>query len=682
MKAPIAKKILKKTELFDDALLDEYDWLRDRNWPNVQDKEVLGYLNQENDYTDNIMSPHKDFTDQIFNELKDRIVEDDETVPVKKGNYYYHSYIKKGMDYWVHVRRYQTLEAEAEIILDENELAEGKDFFNLGSMAISPNEKLLAYATDCSGDERFEIKIINLETKEIIDVISNTMGQMVWYNDNKIFYIPASKNWRAEKIYAHNLGDKKSEDILLYEEKNPIFRVWVNKSSSKDYIFLGSSSSETSEVYYIDLTSTTIEPKLILPRQGTRKYSISHKGKYFYILINDEGKNFRLTKTLIEGLQTGSLLEIIKHSDNVYLTDMCQYKNFYTIETKENGLAQITIYNNDDKLINQINLPQNKSYNADVIYTDFEDTKLRFSYTSLDSPYTIKEFSINSGDIKNLKTKYVPNYNHEEYNSERIFATSKDGKKIPISIFYKKELLKKDGTNPLYLYGYGSYGISVPTSFRTSILSLIDRGFIYAIAHIRGGDDLGFDWYESAKFLNKKHTFDDFIASAEFLIKENYASDKNIVIAGGSAGGMLVGTCMNMRPDLFKAIIAHVPFVDVLNTMLDDSLPLTPGEFKEWGNPKEEEYYHYIKSYSPYDNIQKINYPHIYVTAGLTDPRVTYWEPAKWVAKLRDYKTDNNILLLKTNMEAGHQGKTGRFNYLKDYAQEYSFLFNICFVNS
>ncbi len=674
---PIAQKIAYKTTIHGEELVDQYHWLRDKNWPNVQDQKVLDYLNAENTYTENYFKPLNYLTDKIYNEILGRIKLADRSVPVMHSDgYYYFTITEEQLSYPIYARKVK--DGPDEIILDQNKEAAGHNFFNIGAISVSPDGKLLAYSQDISGDEHYTILVKDLSDNKLLgDSITNVIGNVVW---NKLgtgfYYTKLDDKWRANKVYFHKLGDVQELDFLVQEELDQIFRLNVDKSSSEEYIFVTSSSSTSVETSFIKADDLSHQPNLIIPRREDHLYEVDHINENFYIQTNDKGKNFRLVKLPVKDYSAQKFIEIVPHSEDVYLIGFYLYKQNLVILTKELGLPKITVSDyalNDKKLIS---FPD-AAYTAGVIYSCVSDDGMLISYSSLNTPATIFKYGFALKDLVTLKTQEIPTgYNRDLYQSERLFATSKDGVKIPISLVYKKSLFKKDGSNPLFLYGYGSYGIAVPPAFSSNAITLLDRGFVYAIAHIRGGDDLGFKWYESAKFLTKKKTFEDFISVADYLVEQHYTSQGEIAIMGGSAGGMLVGAVMNERPELFKTVIADVPFVDVLNTMLDDTLPLTPGEFKEWGNPKEKAYFDYIKSYSPYDNIRSQNYPKLYVLAGLNDPRVTYWEPAKFVARLRATKTDDNILLLETEMEAGHGGKSGRFDRLKEIAKKYAFMLN------
>lgn len=674
---PLAKKEKKTYKNFTDERVDFYSWLRDENYPKVNNSEIINYLKFENNYSKYELSRHSDLIEKIYNEIKNRINEEDETVPIKIGDYYYYSYIKKGMDYWVHTRKYKSLENKEEILIDENKLAQDHDYCNVKGIKVSPDNKLIAYAIDYKGNEEYEIKTKNIETDKLLnDNIPNTFGRLVWHENNEgFFYIPTGKNWRAKKVLFHKLGTNYEKDILVYEEKDITFSVDIHKSNSKKHLILVSGNNEENENYFINLSKNNLELKLFYKRTDGHRYYINDHNNKFFILTNDKGKNFRIAEVDKDNTNE-PWKDFIAYSKSKYIRNFELYNQnmVITSSNNQNGLIDIEVINLENDSSKKLTFPH-QSYHADVIFTTYDADGFRFNYSSLSTPLTIKEYNFKTGKEKVLKVDKIPSgFDSNNYKVERLYAKTRDGKEVPMSLIYKKDKFKLGSNNPLYLHGYGSYGISIPQVFRKSIFSLVDRGFVYAIAHVRGGDDLGYEWYESAKFLNKKTTFYDFIDSAKYLIKSKYVKKGNITIMGGSAGGMLVGFCANEEPELFNTIVAHVPFVDVLNTMLDESLPLTPGEFKEWGNPKEKEYYDYIKSYSPYDNIRKQSYPNFFVTAGLSDPRVTYWEPAKWVAKLREYKIDQNKLLFKINMDAGHAGKTGRYTHLKEIAEEYAFV--------
>ena len=673
---PIAKKQNKIFKNFDDERIDLYSWLRDKSYPKITNNQILNYLKYENNYANNKLKKYFNLTKKIYQEIKNRISENNETTPIKIGNYYYYSYIKKGMNYWVHSRKYKSIASKEKIILDENELAKNKHYCKVKGIDVSPNHELIAYAVDYVGNEKYEIKIKNLKNNQLLnDIIPNTFGKNAWNSNNEgFFYIPAGKNWRANQVFYHKLGESCKNDILLYEEKDITFSLDINKSSSQKYLIIFTDNNEENECHFIYLNKKKLKPLIFCTRRKGYKYFINDYRNKFYILTNDKGKNFRIAETSKKKLM-GFWKEFIPYSNIYYIKNFELYKNSIIISSMniKNGLLNIEIINLNGHFSKKLNF-LDKAYQVDTLYTTYYAETMRYSYSSLSTPFIINEFNFKTNQEKVLKNNHIPSrFKSKKYKVKRLYVTSRDKKKVPITLIYRKNKFSFDN-NPLYLHGYGSYGISIPLSFRNSILSLINRGFIYVIAHIRGGDDLGCEWYKTAKFLNKKNTFYDFIDVAHFLIKKKYVKYGNISIAGSSAGGMLVGFCANNKSNFFNTVVAHVPFVDVLNTMLDESLPLTFGEYKEWGNPKQKKYYSYIKSYSPYDNVKKQHYPNFFITAGLNDSRVAYWEPAKWVAKLRNNKLDNNTILLKTNMDTGHAGKIGRYTYLKEIAEEYAFL--------
>lgn len=679
LKPPIAKKEVYIHETHGDKRVDHYHWLRDKNWPKVTNKEILSYLKAENNYTEQYLDRFKNSQEIFYKEIVARIKEDDQTYPIEDGGYFYYSRSVKDQNFSISCRKKSSMSSPEEIILDPNKLAKGHPAFSMSAMNISPDHSLLAYSTDLKGEERYKIYIKDLATSSVETTnIDNTIGNIIWHEVEKgFFYTKLDDSWRARKIYYHRLGDDTKNDKLIYHEKSETFTVGIDRSSDKKYLFIHTGDSTQDEVWFLDLTKEDFTPKIMIPRKNDQLYSVDHKNGDFYYVINDQGKNFRLVRTDITNLTNQDMWhELVPHSDHIYLTGVDFSKDYMVVNRRVNGINQITIFDNSGN--HKKVAFEEQTYSASGYFPTYESSLLRISYSSMTTPGSLLEYDYPSETKYVRKTQEIPSgYDKEMYHSERIHATATDGTMVPISLVYKKDLFKKDGSNPLYLYGYGSYGISISPSFNSSIISLLDRGFIFAIAHIRGGDDLGFNWYESAKFLNKELTFTDFISSAEHLINLKYTSKNSLVISGGSAGGMLVGTVINKRPELFKVAIARVPFVDVLNTMLDETLPLTPGEYKEWGNPQDKSFYEYIKSYSPYDNVKNAAYPAIFVTAGLTDPRVTYWEPAKWVAKLREHNQSTNPILLYTEMESGHQGQNGRYLAIREVAKIYSFICSI-----
>ncbi len=683
MKPPIAEKIPFSFEVHGKSINDEYSWLRDPKWPNVTEVKIIDYLNAENQFTEHYFKNFSIQKEQIFRELKARIKLSDQSPYIKKDNFFYYTRTAEDKEYPIYCRKEGNIDAPEVIILDINALAENKKFTKIGALSVSPDHKLLAFSVDHNGDENYTIKIIDLEdNKYLIDEIPKTIGSIVWHEQiSGFFYTPTNENWRHDKVMFHVLEQKYNEDRLIFHETDPLYNLSVQKSSSKQHIFLNNGGHDSNSVYVISMDDHEFTPKIIREKRDSIFYDVDHNGEHFYVKTNEKAKNFRIFRINDQDFaRESSEIEIpadyIAEDSEKYLSSFDLAKNYLLLNYRVSGLPFIkvrNVFSGEEKLID---FPD-QAFSAGGECVNFDEDDLRISYSSLGRPATTYSYDFSNNHLTTLKTQEIPSgFNPDEYMVERIFADN-EGIRVPVSIFYKKSLFKKDGSNPVYLYGYGSYGIGMSASFRSTAVSLANRGFVFALAHIRGGDDLGHDWYEAAKFLNKKRTFEDFIAVADNLVQNKYTASGNIVISGGSAGGMLIGYVINHRPELFKAAIAHVPFVDVLNTMLDDTLPLTPGEYKEWGNPKEEQYFDYISSYSPYDNIVKQTYPNLFVTAGLSDPRVGYWEAAKWVAKLRANKADQNILLLKTNMDAGHGGASGRFDYLKEVADDLVFIFDM-----
>ena len=677
---PIAKKIPHEFELHGTKIYDDYAWLRADGWPSsVTDKEVISYLEKENKYFEDYITPLEEKKQEFFEELKGRIKLSDQSTYTKKDDFYYYTRTEADKNYTIYCRKQGAIDAPEEIILDINKLAIGKEFTSLGAFSISPDHKLMAYSVDFTGGEKYTVKVYDLENKKFLsDEITDTIGALVWHETMPgFFYSQTNEKWRHDKIKFHKLGTNSKEDSLILHEQDLLYNVSASKASSKEYIFININGHDSNEIYYIEMKDQSLTPKLLNKRKEQILYSVDHNDKYFYKSTNDSAKNFHILRAESSSYTEGTKWDIyIAEKKDAYLSGFDITQNYLLLNYKVNGLPETTIQNIKDGTQKTLNFPEN-AYIAGIYSTNFTEDDIRVNYSSLARPSTVYSYEFGTNKLKIIKTQEIPTgLNSEDYAVERIFAET-DNVQVPISLFYKKSLFKQDGSNPLYLYGYGSYGIGTPPAFRNSAISLVDRGFVYAIAHIRGGDDLGHDWYKEAKFLTKKRTFSDFIAAADTLVQKKYTSTGNIVIMGGSAGGMLIGNVINQRPELFKAAIAHVPFVDVLNTMLDSDLPLTPGEYKEWGNPQSKEYFDYIKSYSPYDNVTAQHYPHLFVTAGLSDPRVGYWEAAKWVAKIRDYKLDDNIILYKTNMSFGHSGASGRFDYLKEAADDLVFIANI-----
>ena len=643
---------------------------------------MIDYLNQENEYYQKMTAHTQEFQKELYEEMKARIKEDDESVPYLYNGYYYITRYETGKNYPIYSRKKESLSAPEEILFDCNELAEGQAYFKLGSMSISPDNKLAIFSTDIIGRRIYTIQVKNLETNEVLeDKIEKVTGSAVWANDNKtIFYSKQNEQTlRSDSIFKHKLGTSQEADELVYFEKDDTFNVDISKSKSRKYLAIESGSTLTSEFRILNADTPDGKFKIFQKRKRGVEYSLNHYDDSFYILTNkDEADNFKLMKTPENATSAENWVEIIGHREDVLLEDIEIFANYLVLEERTGGLNKIRIRSWDGK--EEYYLPfGSETYTAFTsTNVDFETEILRYSYQSLATPSSIIDFNMRTKEKEIKKEQEVlgGTFDKNNYKEERLWATAKDGTKVPISMVYRKEV-EKNGQNPLLLYAYGSYGHSMDAYFSSTRLSLLDRGFIYAIAHIRGGEDLGRHWYEDGKLLHKKNTFTDFIDCSKFLIEHNYTSPEHLYAEGGSAGGLLMGVIINEAPELYNGVIAQVPFVDVMTTMLDDSIPLTTGEYDEWGNPNVKKYYQYMRSYSPYDNIKKQQYPNMYVSTGLHDSQVQYWEPAKWVAKLRTYKNDATVLYLDTNMDAGHGGASGRFEALKELAKEFSFLLDL-----
>ncbi len=677
MNAPKAKKIDKTLEIHGHKRTDSYFWLNERENP-----DVIKYLEEENAYADFVMKDTEELQEQLFQEMKARYKEDDESLPYFFNEYWYVIKYQIGKEYPLFYRHHLSLENPIELMLDVNEMAEGKDFYDVGSFSVSVNNQLAAFSEDTLGRRIYTILVKNLETGEFYeDKIENTTGKSVWANDNEhFFYIRKDETLRAYQIFRHKIGTKQEEDVLIFHEEDETFDVNVFKTKSLEYIFIASSSTISDEHWFIPSNNVNAEWKVIQKREDDLEYAVEHYENDFYIITNEgDATNFKIVKTPVEKPSKENWVDVIPHKKDTLLEGFEIFKDYFVLEERTEGLLQLKIINNGDQT--SYYLPFNEpTYSAYVgINLDFDTEVLRYGYTSLTQPSSTLEYNMRTRETKLLKQQEVlgGTFDSNNYISERIWAPSRDGKvKVPISLVYHKDT-KKSAETPLLLYGYGSYGHTIDASFSNVRLSILDRGYIFAIAHIRGGEYLGREWYEDGKMLHKKNTFFDFIDAAKYLVAETYTSPQHLYAMGGSAGGLLVGAVMNYEPTLFNGIIAQVPFVDVVTTMLDESIPLTTGEFDEWGNPKKKKYYNYMLSYSPYDNIEEKDYPNILITTGFHDSQVQYWEPAKWTAKLRELKTDDNILVFKTDMKSGHGGASGRFESLKEDALEYAFLLMI-----
>jgi len=675
--APKAKIIPKTLKKHKESRIDNYFWLNDR-----ENSEVIDYLNQENSYYESMTSHTQNLRDSLFEEMKGRIKEDDSSVPYFYNGYFYITRFETGQDYPIFARKKGSLSAEEEILFNCNEMAKGHAYFKLGGLSISPDNKFASFGVDIVGRRIYTIQIKNLETGEILaDKIENVTGASVWANDNNtIFYVRQDQiTLRADKVFKHKLNTESENDVLVFDEIDDTFNVSISKEKSRKYIVIGSGSTLTTEYRILNSNNPDGEFTVFQPRVRGLEYSISHYEDSFYILTNkDKATNFKLMKTPEDKTGKKNWVDLIPHREDVLLEDIEIFKNYLVVEERSNGLNHIRIMPWNDEP--DYYLPfGSETYNAyTTTNVDFDTDILRYSYQSLATPSSVIDFNMKTKTKEVLKEQEVlgGKFDKNNYIEERVWATARDGVKVPISMVYRKGL-EKNGKNPLLLYAYGSYGITMDTYFSSTRLSLLDRGFIYAIAHIRGGEDLGRQWYEDGKLLKKKNTFTDFIDCSKFVIDQKYTSPEHLYAEGGSAGGLLMGVIVNEAPELYNGVIAQVPFVDVITTMLDDSIPLTTGEYDEWGNPNNKKYYDYMLSYSPYDNVKAQEYPNMYVSTGLHDSQVQYWEPAKWVAKLRDLKTNDKLLFLDTNMDAGHGGASGRFEALKDLAKEFSFLLDL-----
>ncbi len=681
IQAPMAKKRPHSLEKHGHTRIDNYYWLNQR-----EDPEVIDFLKAENAYTEKAVSSTKELREKIFEEIKGRIKQDDSTHPYFDNGYYYYRRFIEGGEYPIYARKKGSLEAEEEILLDGNKMAKGHDFFRIGRRAVHSNNKILAYSLDTQGRRIYNIKFKNIETGETLsDEISKVTGNMTWAEDEEgtLFYARQDpQTLRSYQIYRHKLGTPATDDVLVYEEKDDTFSVYVGKSKSKKFILIESYQTLSSESRFLPSNSPEQEPKVFQTRQRDHEYSVDHLGDRFFIRSNLNAKNFRLLSSSETKTSQDAWEEVLPHRKDVYFEDFELFDKFLVIEERKEGLINLQIRPTDGSEAHNLDFGEPAYLAGTSINRDPSSTVLRYHYTSLTTPVSLFDYDMIGRKKTLLKQEEVlGDFDPARYQTERVFATAKDGTKVPISLVYRKDL-RKTGQNPCLLYAYGSYGISIDASFRSSRLSLLDRGFVFAIGHIRGGQELGRQWYEDGKLLKKKNTFTDFISCGEYLVEAGYANSKQIYAMGGSAGGLLMGAVINLRPDLFNGVVAHVPFVDVVTTMLDDSIPLTTSEYDEWGNPNVKEYYDYILSYSPYDNIEAKDYPNLLITTGLHDSQVQYWEPAKWVAKLRELKTDNNLLLLKTNMEAGHGGASGRFKRFEEIAFDYGFLLQLAGIQN
>ena len=682
--APIAKKVEHIHEIHGDKRTDNYYWMKlSDEQKNAEDqdeqtKEVVGYLEAENDYTKKSMAHLTGFEEKLYQEIKGRIKETDMSVPYKQNGYFYITRYEEGKEYPIHSRKKGNLEADEEIMLNVNTLAEGHEFFSIGGRSVSPDNKILAFGEDNLSRRIYTLKFMNLETgKMLTDEIPATSGSAVWANDNKtVFYsVKDPVSLRSYKIFKHRLGTPSTSDQEVFHEQDETFSAFVYKSKSREYVIVGSYATVSQEYRVLDANTPDADFQIFTPRERGLEYSISHYGDKWFVKTNkDEAKNFKLMTTPVGQTLQSNWVDEIPHRANVLLEGVEIFKDFVVLSERIDGITKLRVMSESKGLDRYIDFGEDASLMYTSTNPEFDTDILRIGYTSLTTPNSTFDFNMVSQEKELLKQQEViGDFSASDYRSERIKVKARDGAEVPVSIVYHKDT-KIDGSAPCLLYGYGSYGNSLDPYFSSVRLSLLDRGFVYAIAHIRGGEEMGRHWYEDGKLKNKMNTFNDFVDCGRYLVANNYSDDDNIFAMGGSAGGLLMGAVINQAPELWKGAVAQVPFVDVVTTMLDETIPLTTGEYDEWGNPNEKEYYDVMKSYSPIDNIEAKDYPALLVTTGYFDSQVQYWEPAKWVAKLRDLKTDDNPLLFKTNMGAGHGGASGRFERFKEIATEYAFI--------
>ena len=668
-KPPMTEKKTKTTKIHNDTMIDDYFWLREKTNP-----KVIAHLEAENAYADAMMKPTAALQDKLYKEMVGHIKETDTSVPYRWGNYFYYTRTEQGKQYPIYCRKQGSLEAKEEVVLDQNELAVGFKFFSIAAFVPSDDGNLLAYSTDNTGYRQYKLQIKDLRTGQLLPETFERVGNVAWATDNKTVFFTTEDavTKRSDKFFRHTLGSDKTD--LIYEDKDELFDITAGRSRDKAIIFLGSESKTSTEWRYLPADAPTAELKIISPREPDHEYNVDHRGDLFYIRTNKGAKNFRVVTAPVSNPSQANWKELIAHRPEVKIEDVDLFANHLVLSEWEHGLQKIEILNFQTNKRLRVEFPE-PVYSASLAQNrEFATGVVRYNYQSLVTPSSVFDYDMNTGKATRLKETEVPGgFNKNNYKSERLFAIASDGTRIPLSVVYHKGT-KLDGSAPLLLYGYGSYGVSIAPNFSSNRLSLLDRGVVYVIAHIRGGGELGEEWRQEGRMMKKMNTFTDFIASADYLVKNKYTSSNRLVIQGGSAGGLLMGAVTNMRPDLFKAVVAQVPFVDVLNTMLDASLPLTTSEYIEWGNPNEKAAYEYMKQYSPYDNVGRRNYPSMLVKVSLNDSQVPYWEGAKLVARLRAMKTDSNPLLLKTNMGAGHGGSSGRYDYLHEVAFDYAYM--------
>ena len=673
-KPPIAKKIPYETSIHDTVLVDYYYWMKDKS---RTDPDVIEHIEKENAYTDSVLFHTKDLQGKLYQEIVGRIQKTDISVPVRIDSFYYFWKDIEGMEYSLYCRKKSLSDTTDEVILDINDLASGHKYYDISDLSISPDHNYVAFVYDTTGSERYTLTVKDIHKNTFLPDTAYPVDDVEWANDNKtLFYITEDESGRSDKLYRHILGADSSNDTLIYEEKDGAFYVWIYTSRNKDYLILSSGSKTTYEIRFLKADDPFGEFTLVHPREKGHRYYICPHSDDLYIVSNENAKNNKVMVTSFQHPQKEYWKEFIPHRDSVYIS-IDVFKDYMVIYERKNALKKIKILNFTTGDEHYIDFPEPIYTTRSGNNPNFDAKNLRFTYESMVTPYSVYDYDMYTHEKVLLKQKKIcGSFDPVLYEQERVYATAPDGAKIPISLVYKKDLFKKDGTNPLYLTGYGAYGDASDPYFSTARLSLLNRGFVYAIAHVRGGGDYGKQWHEQGRMLNKKNTFTDFIACEEYLIDQQYTGRDKLVIKGGSAGGLLIGAVLNMRPDLCEIAIADVPFVDMINTMLDPMLSATVSEYEEWGDPHEREYFEYMISYCPYQNIKAQHYPHILALGGFFDPRVNYWEPAKWIAKIRDKKLDNNLALLKIRL-SGHGGASGRFSYYREIALKYAFVFDI-----
>ncbi len=681
--APSASKMDSVLKIHDHTRVDPYFWMRltdeqkNAEKPDKHTQQVLSYLNAENAYTNAVMTNTEALQEKLFNEIVGRIKKDDESVPYFSNGYWYYSKFEKGKEYRIHCRKKGSLDASEEIFFDENIRAEGEQFYGLGSISISKDNKMLAFAEDFVSRRIYTIRFKNLETGEILpDVLENAQGGGAWANDNQTFFYTTKNevSLLSEKIWRHQLGNPTSEDVMVYHEKDPSFYIGVSKTKSDKFIVIEEDATLVSDYWVLDADNPTGDFKQFTPRGNDHQYYINHFEDKWLITTNHEATNFRLMETPAGATGMNNWKEIIPHREDVLLTDIEVFNNHLVVSERKDALTHLRIINQKTGGEHYLDFGEEVYVSYISTNPEFNSNLLRFGYSSMTTPASTIDYNMDekTKDVKKVQ-EVIGGHNPDEYVTERLWAKARDGKKVPMSVVYKKGL-KKDGQAPLLLYAYGSYGSTMDPWFSSTRLSLLDRGFVFVLAHIRGSQAMGRQWYDDGKMLNKMNTFNDYIDCSKYLIEQKYTSPQHLYAMGGSAGGLLMGAVVNMAPELYNGVVAAVPFVDVVSTMLDETIPLTTNEFDEWGNPKNKEYYDYMLSYSPYDNVESRAYPNMLITTGLFDSQVQYWEPAKWIAKLRDKKTDDKILIMHTNMEAGHGGASGRFKRYRETALDYAFM--------